>query len=121
MTRLRDTKFCDAGTGKPLCNQLFLCEIVEAGQECHHDVTPTAAGWCYVDPAAQPGDDASLVAKCEATQKRIIRFVDPKNATPAHDANVLIACFGASLEDDSLPPAPAPAASEVITVDSGLP
>jgi hypothetical protein len=100
LTRLRETKICDA-PAKPACTSLSLCEIVQAGPTCHKNQSPTDTGWCYVDPAAQPGDDPTLVDKCPATQKRIIRFVDPMNATPAHDATVLIACFGSQIPEDS--------------------
>jgi hypothetical protein len=91
ITRLQQTKVCDA-PGKPACDALSMCEIVEAGQSCHVNETPSETGWCYVDPAAQSGDDPSLVASCPATQRRVIRFVDPMNNTPASDATVVIAC-----------------------------
>jgi len=101
LTRLQETKVCDA-PNKPDCSTLKLCEIREAGPSCHQNQSnSTEVGWCYVDPAAQPGDDPSLVKACPATQKRIIRFVDPMNNTPAHDATVLIACFGSQIPDDS--------------------
>ncbi|HVW27924.1 MAG TPA: hypothetical protein VHC69_21315 [Polyangiaceae bacterium] len=99
ITRLQETKVCDA-PGKPACNSLNLCEIEEAtGDDCHKNQSPTETGWCYVDPAANPNDDPTLVDKCPPTQRRIIRFVDPMNNTPAHDATVLIACFGATVSD----------------------
>jgi hypothetical protein len=101
--RLAQTKACGV-TGKPACDTgFYYCAIDEAGADCHQNQSPNDTGWCYVDPAA-PGstDDPSLVAKCPATEQRIIRFVDPMNATPAHDATVLIACFGSSVSDNSM-------------------
>jgi len=114
-SRLNQIGFCGVAN-KPPCNsgQFYFCKITEASPEtsnCNKNESPNATGWCYVDPAA-PGhgpdglnDDQSLVAKCPPAQQRIIRFIDPMNATPAHDATVLIACFGASLppEDMSAP------------------
>jgi hypothetical protein len=96
--RLKEIGFCDV-PNKPNCsaNDLYFCAIQEAGPTCHQNQAPTDTGWCYVDPAVQPDDDKSLVAKCPATQQRILRFVDPMNNTPAHDATLLIACFGSSL------------------------
>jgi hypothetical protein len=97
--RLRETGFCGV-PNKPSCDaggQLYFCGIKEAGDTCHKNQSPMDVGWCYVDPAVQPDDDKSLVAKCPATQQRIIRFVDPMNDTPAHDATVLIACFGSNI------------------------
>ncbi|HEX4338066.1 MAG TPA: hypothetical protein VH062_19285 [Polyangiaceae bacterium] len=100
--RLQQTGVCGV-TGKPDCDQSFYyCAINEAkGDDCHKAQSPMETGWCYVDPATQPGDDPSLVANCDATSKRIIRFIDPNNATPAHDATVLIACFGSQIPEDS--------------------
>jgi hypothetical protein len=98
ITRLQETKICDA-PGTPPCTMLNLCEIQEAGPSCHVNQSPTETGWCYVDPSTNKMDDPTLVDKCPPTQKRIIRFVDPMNNTPAHDATVLIACFGSTIND----------------------
>jgi hypothetical protein len=97
VTRLRQQGVCDA-PNKPACSAFYLCQIdQDKTADCHRNVTPMQTGWCYVDPSTQPNDDPSLVASCPATQRRIVRFVDPMNDTPAHDADVLIACFGATL------------------------
>ena len=102
LSQLSQNGFCDAGASTPPCSAFYLCQIDEDdGADCHQDITPTNTGWCYVDPVVQKGDDPSLVASCPATERRIIRFVDPSNATPAHDAHVLIACFGSTLPDDT--------------------
>jgi hypothetical protein len=99
-TRLKDTKKCDVD-GKPTCDSLYYCTIKQSmDPSCHKDQTPADIGWCYVDPENNPEDDASLVAKCRATERRIIRFIDPQNDTPAHDATVLIACFGSTLPEN---------------------
>jgi hypothetical protein len=99
--RLAASGVCD-GPGQPACADFLVCEIDEAGEDCHHgDAATTKPGWCYVDPANHPErDDPSLVAKCDPSERRILRFVDDKGATPAHGAQVLIACFGADLGDE---------------------
>ncbi len=102
--RLKSTGRCDA-LGQPPCTAYQLCEIPEAGPECHHATSEQpVAGWCYVDPAHNSDDAQSLVAKCAPDKQRIIHFVDPEDATPAPNSIVLIACFGAQLGDDSAPP-----------------
>jgi hypothetical protein len=96
--RLRAAKQCDA-PGLPACTEFHLCKLKEAKDECHQnqDSQPNP-GWCYVDPANNPADDASLVKTCPPNERRIIRFVDDQHATPAIGAQVLIACFGADLD-----------------------
>jgi hypothetical protein len=102
--RLRQIGFCGV-PNKPSCEagqSLYFCKIKESNgptSNCNQNEAPNDVGWCYVDPTAphHENDDPSLVAKCPATQQRIIRFVDPMNDTPAHDATVLIACFGSTL------------------------
>jgi hypothetical protein len=96
ISQLRNSGQCD-GTNRPACSEFYVCAIQEAGEECHTGANPTSAGWCYVDPATQPGDNPALVANCSPTQRRAIRFVDPDHQTPEHDATALIACFGATI------------------------
>jgi hypothetical protein len=115
--RLKDKGICDTSTTKP-CSTFTLCEIKplnnpteDPTQACHKDgIKEPQAGWCYVDPEVKDAngnsiDDPSLVSKCQASERRIIRFVDPANATPAQGAQVLIACFGAQIEDTKAAPA----------------
>jgi hypothetical protein len=95
------------GAGQPACDGYSLCELQQAGPECHHAApylgTP---GWCYIDPAQNPDDDPSLVRRCRRSNRRILRFVDPGSATPAPDATMLIACWG------DLPEGPCPLARD---------
>ncbi|HVW30300.1 MAG TPA: hypothetical protein VHC69_33310 [Polyangiaceae bacterium] len=99
ITRLQQSGVCGVANTPP-CSAFYLCQIDEdRTSDCHKNVTPTQTGWCYVDPLQQPGDDPSLVANCPPTQRQIVRFVDPLNQTPANDASVLIACFGANLSN----------------------
>jgi hypothetical protein len=99
LERLKAKEICDS-TGAPACSTFQLCEITplnnraeDQSQACHKDgIFQPQAGWCYVDPESNPIDDPSLVAKCQASEQRIIRFVDPANATPANGATVIIAC-----------------------------
>ena len=106
--RLRAAGFCDA-EGRLPCAKLSLCELQEAGAECHRnqDKQPIP-GWCYVDPAANPGDDESLVKNCDPTTRRTLRVVDPEHATPAPGARVVIACLGADLGESGSALAAAP-------------
>jgi hypothetical protein len=99
LAQLKSTGTCDVAN-KPACSQFYVCEIVEAGPECHTGAQPSSPGWCYIDPANQPGDNAALVNNCNPTEKRAIRFVDPDHRTPEHDAIALVACFGAAVADD---------------------
>lgn len=99
LERMRQSGKCDV-LNRPNCNQFYVCEIVEAkGTECHTGATPPSPGWCYIDPSAQPDDNPELVATCPATQKQVIRFVDPDHRTPANDATALVACFGGTIRE----------------------
>jgi hypothetical protein len=120
LERLRAAGFCDAEGHMP-CRELSLCELQEAGDECHRDqADQPIPGWCYVDPAANPGkDDPRLVAKCDPSMKRTLRFVDPKNATPATGARVVIACIGAEI-GDVVPAMSSPAPSTAVTVSPAV-
>jgi hypothetical protein len=97
LDRLRKKGDCDA-PNQPLCATYRLCQLQEVMDDrCHQATTDQPVpGWCYIDPATQPGDDPSLVKKCQPNERRIIRFVDKENATPAPGAQVIIACFGAT-------------------------
>ncbi|HVU04878.1 MAG TPA: hypothetical protein VHE30_24175 [Polyangiaceae bacterium] len=89
--------FC-GGPDQAPCDSVTLCELQEAGPECHQATeTQPVAGWCYVDPDANGSDDPNLVSNCPANRRRIINFVDPKKATPAPGSRVIIACAGADL------------------------
>jgi hypothetical protein len=99
LDRMRQSGKCDV-VNRPSCSQFYVCEIVEAkGTECHTGATPPSPGWCYIDPSAQPDDNPELVATCPATQKQVIRFVDPDHRTPANDATALVACFGGTIRE----------------------
>jgi hypothetical protein len=95
--RLADQGVCGNGPGQTSCDSYKFCNITEvANPACHQaNADSTDVGWCYVDPANQPGDDADgqLTKGCQPDQKRVINFIGDK--TPAGDATVLIACFGA--------------------------
>jgi hypothetical protein len=97
--QLRKAKSCDA-PNEPACTQYYICQIDEAGKECHTGEKPVSPGWCYIDPVTQPGDNPALVNNCGPTEKRAIRFVDPDARTPEHDAIALVACFGSSVDSE---------------------
>jgi hypothetical protein len=97
LAELKAKGVCDVG-GSPPCSSYSVCQLQEAGTGCHTDenaTAPSAPGWCYVDPANNPNDNPTLVEKCPKDQPRMLRFVDPENATPANDATVIIRCSGA--------------------------
>jgi hypothetical protein len=102
--KMRRSQDCDA-PNKPACSQFYVCEIVEAGKECHTGEVPPSPGWCYIDPAIQPNDNPKLVETCSATERRSINFVDPDHRTPASDAVALVACFGSQIQDEETPSA----------------
>lgn len=91
------------GPGKPDCSAFELCEIEEAGPECHRVAEQSRPGWCYIDPSQNPADDPLLVESCPFNQRRLIRFVDPENATPAHGAAIVIVCKGAGVSEAPRP------------------
>jgi hypothetical protein len=101
------------GDGPPCdASAWSLCEIQRStadadsdGQsDCLQAEQPAAdVGWCYVDPERGLGDEA-LVADCDPEERRILRFVDPDDATPASGATILTACLGADLQDDETLP-----------------
>jgi hypothetical protein len=86
------------GTSGIACDSLSLCEIAQLGASCHQSLDPgPSPGFCYVDPAANPSDNPNLVTHCPPNEPRLIRFVDPENATPAPDSVVLILCGGSEI------------------------
>jgi len=83
----------------PRCEDYTFCELAEAGPECRDGkATPASVGYCYVDPEQNPGDDPALVEGCDPAERRILRFIDPEEQTPASGARILIACAGAALD-----------------------
>lgn len=88
-----------------------VCEITQLTgddrTECASEVDASkidAAGWCYVDPAQEIGNP-EIVAKCPATEERLIRFINEGNAQK--DALVFITCQEAAFNpgatsDDAL-------------------
>jgi hypothetical protein len=103
LKRLEAQGLC-GNEGQQPCGAFTLCELSRAGAACLREGEYTGTpGWCYVDPlppeqGGQSLGDVSLVADCkDPARKRIIRFVDPENATPAPGSRVIIACFGADL------------------------
>lgn len=100
ISQLKSSGMCDVAN-KPPCSTFYVCEIAEAGPDCHTGDKPSSPGWCYIDPANQADDNPGLVKQCPATEKRAIRFVDPDHRTPEHDAIALVACFGAAVPDEA--------------------
>jgi hypothetical protein len=90
-SRLQASNLCGSPQAPVLDCSLFLfCEIVEANDSClTTSPSPDAVGWCYIDPDNGIGDP-SLVARCPATSRRIVRFVGAD--TPFAGAQLLIVC-----------------------------
>jgi hypothetical protein len=103
---------CSDGTDptdtRPSCKTWCECEINQlAGsdlQTCQAG-TGTTAGYCYIDAAAETmnpgaaGAIAAALAKCDATQQQLLKFVDADEThkTPAQGAIAFIACLGAPI------------------------
>jgi hypothetical protein len=105
--RLKDLSSCDDAQVPCDSSAFTLCEIERATDDadqdgrvdCVQDIPQTDIGWCYVDPEKTAADSV-LVERCKATERRIVRLVDPNPAqTPAPGATVLIACVGAPFEE----------------------
>lgn len=90
--------------GTPSCSasSFCLCELAQSeGQalsDClNQEAGSSAPGYCYVDPYGEsPQGNPALVANCDPTSRRLIRFVGPDTPTPG--ATTFIACLGASLD-----------------------
>jgi hypothetical protein len=75
------------------------CEIVQLDgpdrAACETNVSPPGtvkSGWCYVDPSQKQNPaECPLVATCPATDRRIIRFVNP-SSEPRNGATAFLAC-----------------------------
>jgi hypothetical protein len=89
--------------GTPSCSasSFCLCELAQsegaALNDClNSEVGSDAPGYCYVDPYGEvPQGNPALVANCDPTSRRLIRFVGPNTPTPG--ATTFIACLGAPL------------------------
>ena len=78
---MQNGKLCDS-TGQPACSDMCMCGLPqETGSDlavCQNandgweNLVP--AGFCYVDPDRGAGSNPALVARCPATQRRILRF-----------------------------------------------
>ena len=107
---LEDYNLCGPDNVNGSCDQMCMCQLrqLPAGsterERCltEQNIEHTAAspGYCYIDPALGFGSP-DLVAECPETQRRLLRFVGNEAlgmAAPAPNANVFIACAGASYD-----------------------
>ena len=130
------TDTSQVGSSVP-CSAWGMCTILQApaGSDAQAECFGTTVdageqepGYCYIDPAkgpaaggqpsggqgcnADPDSWGSCtndnVAKCPATQRRILRFVG--DDTPINNSNLFVACVGEATSDSSgkLPPLPDP-------------
>jgi hypothetical protein len=102
LEKLKGTGECGL-PGTPACDSasFCMCELAQsegaALQSCLNDVAGSnVPGYCYVDPyGAEPVGNPALVAQCDPTSRRLIRFVGPD--TPKPHATTFIACLGATV------------------------
>jgi hypothetical protein len=110
-TEMSKSKICGTAGGTP-CAQMCLCLLnQEAGNDlavCQNDpdgptTTALPPGYCYVDPANGAGNNTDLVAKCDPSQARILRFVGNNAITgiavPLAGAYVFTACQGSAISN----------------------
>jgi hypothetical protein len=90
------------GTAKtPSCDSFCMCELEQAEgpalSQCLNDLGESnTPGYCYVDPyGTNPQGNPALVAGCDPSRRRLIRFVGPD--TPRSGSTAFIACLGATL------------------------
>lgn len=91
--------------GTPSCSasSFCLCELAQsegpALDDClNKEVGSDIPGYCYVDPFGDsPQGNPALVANCDPTSRRLIRFVGHNTPTPG--AVTFIACLGAPLDN----------------------
>ncbi len=124
---LRQNKICDTA-GQTACSTMCMCTLPQetgANLSVCQDATDGTQdstldpGYCYVDPANGAGTNPDVVAKCPASQQRILRFVgnDPTGggvAVPLAGAFIFTACQGSAI-------GAAPAATAAPTGDAGTP
>lgn len=95
MRQLEAMNFC-VGSG---CEDVRLCEVKQHEGDARNQClqaprgaeSELEAGYCYVDPQLGLGD-ASLVASCPPSERRLLRFVGKE--TPRNGAVVLVGCAG---------------------------
>jgi hypothetical protein len=83
------------GCGEASCPEKCFCEIDQlsgsALEKCKmSNPTSPDEGFCYPDPARDPGADPALVAKCKDTEKQVLNFSGEE--TPRPDSFVVIGC-----------------------------
>jgi hypothetical protein len=115
---MQKSGICGVGS-RPACATMCLCllsqEAIGANLTTCQDTadgpetTALPAGYCYVDPglvdangAPLAGNNPDIVAKCPATQPRILRFVGNNistgTAVPLAGAYVFTACQGSAVQ-----------------------
>ena len=110
VTSLQQSRVCDV-SGGPACNTFCQCLLPQepAGNDltvCQNatdgsENTTIPPGYCYIDATLGIGN-ADLVAKCPATERRILRFVgnNPSGggvAVPLPGSIIFTACQGSAL------------------------
>jgi hypothetical protein len=75
------------------------CEInqLAGNEECQNNPDPDASGqsdgWCYIDATTvPPTGNPDLVANCDATERRLVRFVG--SGDPKTGSTVFVTCSG---------------------------
>jgi len=112
LQQMSQGKNCDTAGGVP-CSSMCTCLLEqETGSNlttCQNDpdgptVTGLPPGYCYIDPDNGIGTNPDLVAKCPASQRRILRFAGNGGlvngntvAVPLANAFVFTACQGSAI------------------------
>ena len=103
---MQQSQVCDI-SGQPECSTMCACQLPqETGANlttCQNATDGSQdilnPGFCYVDPTNGAGNNVDVVARCPATQQRILRFVgnNPSgggSAVPLPGAFVFTSCSG---------------------------
>jgi hypothetical protein len=88
------------------CDAMCACEVSQVpsgtnGQlnSCQTDAQSTDDGWCYVD-ANQSPESEQLVANCQESAKRTVRFVG--DGVPRDNSVTFLACQGQNYDEGAL-------------------
>lgn len=89
------------------CNAMCACQVqqVPSGangelNSCQTDAQSTDNGWCYVDANQSPQSE-QLVANCQESAKRTVRFVG--DGVPMDNSITFLACQGQNYDETTSP------------------
>lgn len=101
--QMLEQKLCNSESE---CNAMCACEIQQVPpgangelNSCQTDAQSTDNGWCYVDGNQSP-ESAQLVANCQESAKRTVRFVG--TGVPQDNSVTYLACQGQNYDEATL-------------------